>query len=146
MLRSIIALTFVASAALFGCAVSPADNDGSTAQSESAAKVREGDCVCSGGHMNGSYCKQFGAPWTPSAGSCVWPASAGALTAEQCEATGTKHSGDGSGSDIYNLGISCSIAGPADCRAKSCPTGQHCDVFRTISGPAYVCLPDGAVC
>ena len=59
---------------------------------------------------------------------------------------GDKHYGDASGSDIYNLGVTCSIVGAADCQTKGCPTGQHCDVCRTLSGPAYVCLPDGATC
>lgn len=145
MVRSIIALTFVVSTALVGCAVAPIDDDGSSAQTESAAKVKTGDCVCSGGHMSASYCTQFGAPWTTIGGSCVWPAKSGALTATQCEATEAKHSGDGSGSDIYNLGISCSIA-TADCTTKGCGTGSYCGLCRTASGPAYVCLPNGAVC
>ncbi len=35
---------------------------------------------------------------------------------------------------------------PTDCRTSGCDTGKHCDICRTLNGPAYVCLPDGAVC
>lgn len=148
-MKQSLALLFVSIATLAGCAVSPAGDEGPSVANESAAKKPQtGDCVCSGGHMSESYCTQFGAPWTSLGDACVWPAKSkqGALTAEQCQATGVKHSGDGSGRDIYNLGITCSIQSPADCRTKGCPSGQHCDVCRTTSGPAYVCLPDGAVC
>jgi hypothetical protein len=110
--------------------------------------VRKNDCSCSGGYMDATYCAQFGSPWTWKNDACVWSGKdQGGLTAEQCDAVEAKHSGDGSGSDIYNLGVSCSGgSSPVDCRTKGCATGQHCDVCRTISGPAYVCLPDGAVC
>jgi hypothetical protein len=111
--------------------------------------LHKGDCVCSGGYMDASYCSQFGDPWTTTGTSCVWPSKGNTgLTAEQCAGVGAKHGGDGSGSDIYNLGVSCTLVGDtaADCRVKGCPTNQHCDVCKTTSGAAYVCLPDGATC
>jgi hypothetical protein len=108
------------------------------------------DCVCSGGYMDATYCGQFGAPWTYRNNACTWRFNAqGGLTAEECAGVEAKHQGDGSGSDIYNLGLSCeygSSSGATDCRTKGCPTGQHCDICRTLEGSAYVCLPDGAVC
>jgi hypothetical protein len=66
------------------------------------------------------------------------------LTEEECAAVEAKHRGDGSGSDIYNLGLTC-IYGASDCRTKGCASGQHCDLCKTIDGAAYVCLPDGSV-
>ncbi len=112
------------------------------------SSLRRGDCTCSGGFMSASYCEQFGAPWTMKGDACVWTAkSQGGLTAEQCAAVGAKHGGDGSGSDIYNLGLTCSmIGGTADCTTKGCPTGQYCTVCKTTSGAANVCLPNGAAC
>lgn len=96
--------------------------------------------------MTESVCAQFGAPWSWQKGACVWSwKSQGGLTEEQCSATQAKHQGDGSGSDIYNLGLTCSY-GAMDCRTKGCPSGQHCDVCKTLDGASYVCLPDGAAC
>ncbi|MBI2395518.1 MAG: hypothetical protein HYV09_38485 [Deltaproteobacteria bacterium] len=69
------------------------------------------------------------------------------LTAEQCASVGAKHGGDGSGSDIYNLGVTCSLVGSsADCTTSGCGAGQCCAVCKTVDGPANVCLPNGAVC
>jgi hypothetical protein len=34
----------------------------------------------------------------------------------------------------------------SDCRTTGCPGREHCDLCRTTMGPAYVCLPEGAVC
>jgi len=108
--------------------------------------LHKGDCACSGGYMDATYCTQFGDPWTTKGSSCVWPgAGGGGLSSAECAAVEAKHAGDGSGSDIYNLGISCTLIGD-DCRSKTCPKGQHCDVCKTTSGSAYVCLPDGAAC
>ena len=96
--------------------------------------------------MDATYCEQFGAPWSWRNGACVWDAhEQGGLTQETCDGVEAKHQGDGSGSDIYNLGLQCEF-GATDCQTRGCPQGQHCDVCRTIDGPAYVCLPDGAVC
>lgn len=36
--------------------------------------------------------------------------------------------------------------GGDDCRTTGCPGREHCELCRTTSGPAYVCLPEGAVC
>ena len=33
-----------------------------------------------------------------------------------------------------------------DCGTTGCGTGEYCAVCRTTSGPANVCLPNGAVC
>jgi len=109
-------------------------------------RIQDGDCVCTGGHMDATYCGEFGAPWSWNNWGCFWSANQqGGLTSEECSAVEAKHAGDGSGSDIYNLGLSC-VYGATDCRSKGCPNAQHCDVCRTVDGPAYVCLPDGAVC
>jgi hypothetical protein len=109
-------------------------------------RVRAGDCACTGGYMDASYCDQFGAPWSWNNWACFWSGKGGSgLTQEECAAVEAKHQGDGSGSDIYNLGLSC-IYGASDCRTKGCPSGEHCDVCKTIEGAAYVCLPDGSVC
>src|SRR5688572_2234503 len=84
-------------------------------------KVQAGDCACYGGHMSADYCAQFGAPWSWEKWACFWDARAqGGLTSEQCAAVEAKHAGDGSGSDIYNLGLTCEY-GASDCRNKGCP-------------------------
>lgn len=110
-------------------------------------KLQPGDCACSGGAMDASSCDQFGAPWSWRNGVCSWDARAqGGLTAEECAAVQAKHQGDGSGSDIYNLGLSCEY-GVSDCNTRGCPTGQECIPCKTTDGTgANVCMPAGSTC
>jgi len=109
-------------------------------------KVRAGDCACSGGYMDESFCGQFGAPWSWKNWACFWPGKGGSgLSAEECASVEAKHHGDGSGSDIYNLGLTC-VYGANDCTTSGCPQGQYCSPCRTLDGVANVCLPNGAVC
>jgi hypothetical protein len=42
--------------------------------------------------------------------------------------------------------VGCTERACLDCRTSGCGSGKYCTVCRTINGPAYVCLPNGAVC
>jgi hypothetical protein len=46
-----------------------------------------------------------------------------------------------------NGAVGCTeIACASDCRTDGCSSGRYCTVCRTRNGPAYICLPNGAVC
>jgi hypothetical protein len=46
----------------------------------------------------------------------------------------------------HSGGVDISHEGVCDCRDLGCATGQSCQLCRTQTGAAYVCLPQGAVC
>lgn len=66
------------------------------------ASVPVGQCACYGGEMDASWCAQLGWFWNGDA--CLSGADPGGAL---CSAAQAKHSGDGSGSDVYNLGVCC---------------------------------------
>ncbi|MCC6526265.1 MAG: hypothetical protein IT373_26700 [Polyangiaceae bacterium] len=65
------------------------------------------ECACSGGHLDEATCGVFGEPWAWDADedACVSPD----LGEAECAYVEAKHAGDGSGSDLYNLGLHCSF-------------------------------------
>jgi len=65
-------------------------------------------CGCYCGFMSKAWCDVFGWKWDATNGVCITPYPSTA----DCDYIQKKHRGDGSGSDIYNLGLTCSV-GPA---------------------------------
>jgi hypothetical protein len=65
-------------------------------------QIPAGACGCFGGHMDAGTCARFGWSWDAKWEICWSGGSAG-----DCAYAQNKHRGDGSGRDIYNLGVTC---------------------------------------
>lgn len=70
--------------------------------------IPPGQVACYGGYMNATWCTGFGLPpqwsWVDDK-ACI--TNLVDLTADDAVGIQAKHRGDGSGSDIYNLGVCC---------------------------------------
>lgn len=76
--------------------------------SQPPVPIPAGQVACYGGAMNATYCGIFGSPpqWNW-AGSAECFTGMPGLTAADAVYLQNKHRGDGSGSDVYNLGVCC---------------------------------------
>jgi hypothetical protein len=89
-------------------AVNPGADDGCSAACVNPGTIPAGYCGCYGGYMDEFYCADFGSAW-------AWNGQACSVTydnitpQELCDLMLAKHHGDASGSDVYNLGVCCSV-------------------------------------
>jgi hypothetical protein len=67
------------------------------------SKIPNDTCACYGGFMSAENCAIFGWPWDEKYELCLSPG----IGTDGCAYVEKKHHGDGSGSDIYNIGVTC---------------------------------------
>lgn len=92
------------------CGAPPAEPDDSVEATSSATssaskphpKIAHGDCGCFGGFMDAQACATFAWSWDEHHKTCSTEGTAG-----DCAYAQNKHRGDGTGRDIYNLGVTC---------------------------------------